>query len=159
MARKKKCVVIKKTRRRFWLFLMFLFLVIFFLCLLLEYYLYEMQRRDRILKVTDYSTYVLTYQKQNRCQTRTIFFLDSVEYRYDCLDNIYLTYGTTETTLEEVFTNGYVTLDVFLSKMQKLETEEGKEKYIRHSTNMSMGYQVLIEKKEEQQIVTISSYE
>lgn len=160
MARKKKNVFVKKSKRKLFFLFFFFLLLLFFLFFFLEYRLYELQREERLLKVKDYTSYTLSYQKQNRCQKREVFSKENTHYYYDCLDNVYLTYGSVETTLEEVILNDLLSLDVLLSRMQKWDSEiEGITEYTKASTNVSMGYKILVDERDEQTKIFLSAYE
>jgi len=161
MFRKRKKKKYLKHQKRF-LMLIFLFLVLClsFLVISLESYLYDLQRIERLSKVKDYNDYNLTYTTQNRCEKKKRFTVDNITYVYDCLDNVYLSYGSTKVTLEEILTKKYLTLNDLKKNMKYDSSDEVYETYVYYPTKNKIGYKLSIDELEDENvIVTIAKFE
>lgn len=157
--KRKKNKYLKHQKRVILFFSLFLFLCLSFLVISLESYLYELQREERLSKVKDYNNYVLSYTTQNRCEKKEKFTVDNITYIYDCLDNIYLSYGTTKVTLEEILTLRYLTLKDLIKNMKYDSSDEIYETYVYYPTKNKIGYKLSIDELEDKTIVTFAKFE
>ncbi len=138
-----KTHALRKQKRSIFLLFLGLCLLTVLLVFLLNYYLYCLQRLERIEKIDDYTDYTISYYEQNRCQTKEKFKYDGYTYYYDCLENVYLNYGSTQMTLEEAITGEYLSLSSFISNL-KVEYQENQIVYTKSASSITSGYQVII---------------
>ncbi len=150
--KKTKCLRQQK-KCMFYLLLIELF-VVGSICLFLNYYLHAIQRQERISKITDYTSYTLTYETQKRCQTKEKFSYDGYTYYYDCMNEVFLNYGSTQMTLKEAITKEYLTLNDLTNHLKK-ESIDDQVIYTHVNTNVTKGYQFIIEGN----MVTFSAYD
>lgn len=134
--------------------ILLILIVILLLGLLLDKHLYDLQREERISKIEDYRNFHLSYQEQNRCKLEEKFQIEDTTIYYDCLEEVYIKYGSTLTTLKDVMESGYLTVKDILS-----QTKEGEDGIYYHSaTKDAMGYQIKLIENEESSKVIISKY-
>ena len=143
MADLMKTHALRKQKRSIFLLFLGLCLLTVLLVFLLNYYLYCLQRLERIEKIDDYMDYTISCHKQNRCQVKEKFWYDGYTYYYDCLENVFLNYGTTQMTLEEAIMGEYLSLNRFVSNL-KVEYQEGQVVYTKPTSSIAHGYQVII---------------
>lgn len=138
-----KTHALRRVKRRVFLLFLGLCLLTAFLVFLLNYYLYCLQRVERIEKIDDYTSYTISYHKQNRCQVKEKFRYDGYTYYYDCLENVYLNYGSTQMTLEEAITGEYLSLSRFIANL-KVEYQDEQVVYTKLPSSITEGYKVII---------------
>lgn len=138
-----------------------LFIVLFFLFLIaflsfnLERQLYEMQKEKRLQKVEDFNMFEISYHEQNRCQKKEIFVYQDVSYSYDCLENVFVSFGSTKITLKEAITKNYITLDMILQKMMKWEYDI-PDALLYTKKKTTFDYQIIVRENDGMKYVTIS---
>ena len=103
---------------------------------------------------------MFSYQKQNRCEKKLKFSFDDISYYYDCLDEVYIHYGSTKATLKEVITKEYLSFNDFIKNLHEIESEEENVRvFVHSSSNDEYSYKVKLSKTEETTEVTIASYD
>ena len=115
---------------------------------LVESHLLEVGRKERLRKLDRYEDYVLTYQKQKKCEFRKMFVVGNVTFYFECIENVTLSYGSTKTDLYEVMNLGYLHLKEFVKNLTKVSKDEYITKYIHERTKDSPAYEVEIREKE-----------
>ena len=80
--------------------------------------------KERLEKIDDYTTYELSYEPQKRCQLKEKFVFEDKTFYFDCVDEVYLSYGSTKMTLEEALKNKYLTFDDLKNGLLEEETDE-----------------------------------
>ncbi len=150
---KRKCTLIISCSI---FFILFVFCVLLFL---LSGYLYQLQWKERLDRVEDYTNFLLTYQKENRCTKDVKFQVQDTLYVFECIDQISFTYGSTTIPFEYVMKSGYVGINTLLSHMQKVEENDSWVKYVFHKTSLRSGYAITIDTSGYYQVVTISPYD
>ena len=71
-----KKTYLQKQKRRMYFVLIFILTCILILSFFLNTYLLELQRKERMDKISDYTDYELMYEPQNRCQVKNKFTLE-----------------------------------------------------------------------------------
>ncbi len=157
---KKKSSIFIKLKLKFVLLLFTIFFILFLFSFLLLNYLYDVQRIERLEKIEDYTDFVLSYDELNRCVNKDAFTLDNTTFIYECVDEVYLYYGSTKATLEEVLKSHYLSLDDILKSMKKnTNYDENTTLYTRIPTDKRKGYQFEVETQENSSIVTFRAYQ
>lgn len=145
---------IRQKRKFFFLFFLFMALLFILIYFSLMNYLYQIQRTERLSKLDEDETYTLSYSKQNRCKTSYIFTYDNYKYYYDCLNEVYISYGSTGVFLQDALNNKYVTLDDLITDTVKKTVNSNKTIYYHHSSIEGKSYKIAIE----DQTITIGTF-
>ncbi len=150
--------VVQKIRFRTFLFL---FILLFFLLAIVVFfssYLFQMQRFERLRKISNFQDFTISVKDSSVCETSFRFVVHDVSYYYDCIDTIYLAYGSTKTTLNELLSLGYFELKDILRFLKKQSTEkENVTNYILSSFSSSLIFEVETNEDEIEK-VTIHKY-
>ena len=150
-------VRLKKISQRILLVPVILILFIALIACLIESHLLEVGRKERLRKLERYDNYVLTYEKQSRCEFRKMFVVGNVTFYYDCIDSLTLSYGSTKTDLYEVMNLGYLHMKEFVKNLKKVSSEDGVTKYMHESTTESPAYEVEVRENGELKDVIIKA--
>ena len=142
-----KKTYLQKQKRRMYFVLIFILTCILILSFFLNTYLLELQRKERMDKISDYTDYELMYEPQNRCQVKNKFTFEEYTYLFNCVDEVYLSYGSTKMTLEEALENHYLTFKDLTIGLVEEETDE-ELIYTHDKTKNSKGYQFIVNKLE-----------
>lgn len=121
----------------------------------MESHLLEVGRKERLRKLERYDNYVLTYEKQEACELRKMFVVGNVTFYYDCIENLTLSYGTTQTNLYEVMNLGYLHIKEFVKNLKKISEEDGVTIYLHEKTIENPPYEVEVREYEELKDVII----
>lgn len=149
----------KKRRKSIWLLMFGLFASIALILLQIDFYLFSIQRKERFQDISDFSSFHLSYYAQKRCQKKKRFQVGTDTYFYDCLENVYITYGSTKFTLEEIMKSEKLNLDGLLFYTIKWNTDvENIKEYVFHATKNDIGYKITVEELETGRNITISAY-
>lgn len=130
---------LKRQKRTVYFILIFILTSVLLLTFFLNTYLLNLQRKERLQKINDYTEYELLYEPQKRCQLKNKFVFEGYTYVFSCVDEVYLSYGSTKMTLEEALENKYLTFkDLTLSlTMTKNDMETI---YTHHKSKTSSAY-------------------
>jgi len=158
MKKRQKIKQIRKLKKKFFLAICGSFFIIFFLLVLLNSYLFEIQKEERLSKKSDFKNYKITYIKENRCQKKERIKKENISYIFDCLDMVYVTFGTTKITLEEAIEKNYLDLATLLENTTLIGKEENASIYEKKPKKEEDPYLIKI-LEEEKTIVTISPKE
>ena len=113
---KKNRGIIRSITSKVWLIsILFLFLLVL-LGFSFPNYLFQLQTRERLLKIKDYTEYKLNVVEQVRPEFKKRFSFNGIDYYYDGIEEINIMYGSTKTTFENVLMREYLSLDDFLMK-------------------------------------------
>lgn len=135
-----------KQKRTVYLILIFILGCIFVLSFFLNTYLLKLQRKERLEKIGDYTSYELSYEPQKRCQLKEKFTFEDKTFYFDCVDEVYLSYGSTKMTLEEALKNKYLTFDDLTTGLFEEETDE--EIFYEHDkTKTTQEYRFVVNKE------------
>ena len=149
----------KKRRKSIFLLMFGLFFAIALILLQIDFYLFSIQRKARFQDISDFTTFHLSYYGQKRCQEKKRFQVGTDTYYYDCLENVYMTYGSTKFTLEEVMKSGNLNLEGLLFYTIKWDTDtENIKEYIFNPTKNDVGYKITVEEVENRRNIIISAY-
>lgn len=124
-------------------FVVVVFFSVFFMTffgLLLNKHLFYIQSIERISKLREYDKYSLKLRLSTSCDKITdklVYKNDNIDFYISCLDEVYVLYGSTPTTLSYAMKNDYLTLDI-LKKNSTLEKYDDYNKYIDNTNNVVM---------------------
>ena len=142
----KKTNYLAKQKRTVYLLLIFILGCILVLSFFLNTYLLELQRKERLEKIGDYTNYELSYEPQKRCQLKEKFIFEDKTFYFDCVDEVYLSYGSTKMTLEEALKNKYLTFEDLTTGLFEEETDE--EIFYEHDkTKTTQEYRFVVNKE------------
>lgn len=98
--------------------------------LLLNKHLFKIQGIERLEKLKDYSEFRLELQPKENCtmKDKLIYQNDEMSFYTTCLNEVYVIYGTTPTTLQNALTKGYIDMDL-LTDNAILDKFEDYQKY------------------------------
>lgn len=116
-----------KMKKTLWLISLNVLLVFFLAILCLDNYLYQIQREERLSKVENYNDFTMTFHEENRCQNHQIMNINNQKLIYNCIDQIYIHYGSVTIFLNYALENNYITLDDILSHTIKIDNKENKD--------------------------------
>lgn len=103
-------------------------LLIFFLAILcLSNYLYQIQREERLSKLENYNDFTMTFHEENRCQNHQVMNIDNKKLFFNCIDQIYVHYGSVTIFLNYALENNYITLNDILTHTIKIDNKENKD--------------------------------
>lgn len=135
-----------KPKKAVYFILLFILGCLLILSFFLNTYLLKLQRKERLEKIDDYTTYELSYEPQKRCQLKEKFVFEDKTFYFDCVDEVYLSYGSTKMTLEEALKNKYLTFDDLKNGLLEEETDE--EIFFEHDkTKTTPEYRFVLNKK------------
>ena len=104
------------------------------------------KRKERLEKIGDYTSYELSYEPQKRCQLKEKFTFEDKTFYFDCVDEVYLSYGSTKMTLEEALKNKYLTFADLTTGLFEEETDE--EIFYEHEkTKTTQEYRFVVNKE------------
>lgn len=116
-----------KMKKTLWLISLNVLLVFFLAILCLDNYLYQIQREERLSKVENYNDFTMTFHEENRCQNHQIMNINNQKLIYNCIEQIYIHYGSVTIFLNYALENNYITLDDILSHTIKIDNKENKD--------------------------------
>ena len=135
MSEKKKFTHLKMTL----LLTSFLLFLLLSLCVFtLDKYLYQFQRTEWLSKIDNYDNFTLTMLPQNRCQKREIMEYENKKIIFDCIEQVYVHYGSITLFLEEALKKNYITIDSILSHTIK----EDKNLYFYQNQKLNMKFYI-----------------
>jgi len=158
MIKKKKLHTLKQN---IWLIALILTLGILLTSLFLQKYLFQIQTIERLQNVEDYSNYIITFIPQKRTTTQKRFSYKNINYYYQGIEQIYVSYGTTTIFLQDALQKEYLGLKSIIKNMTIKENDEmsSNEKiYIHNSSSTNKSFQIKTISYENYQDVFISPY-
>ena len=91
MKKKKRFTNIKTTV----ILTSFLLFFLLSLCVFsLDKYLYQIQQTEWLSKLENYDNFTMSIRPQNRCQKREIMQYNDKKIVFDCIEQVYVHYGT-----------------------------------------------------------------
>ena len=142
----KKETKVKKPKRVIYLLSFCLFLLLVFIIFSLDNYLFTIQRTERLSKLENYDNFTMTAHFENRCQNHEIMTIDEKTLYYECIDQIYIHYGSMSVFLKEALEKEYVTIESILSHTIKISSqEEGSSTvYLYQNTRKGINFEIYI---------------
>ena len=120
----KKNKKINTTKKTIYVLSFSLFLLLALVIFSLDNYLFTIQRIERLSKLENYDNFTMTAHFENRCQNHEIMRFDEKKLYYDCIDQIYIHYGSISLFLEEALEKVYITIESLLSHTIKMPSQE-----------------------------------
>lgn len=146
---KKRKKYFKGIKRFYFLIIVWLLFVVALIFFLLDSRLYEAQKKERLSKIKDFTDFVLIYEPQRRCEFRKRWDYKNITYYYDCIDHIFLKYGSIVVTLQEMIENDFLVIDEVINKMEKESTEGNITTYKMKSSSNQKGFLLVVGGTEE----------
>ena len=116
----------------------FIFLCLFTICsisIFLNYHLFAIQKIERLDKIRDYSEYKIKIDKGNYSGERLIFENENERFYLSCLNDVYVYYGKTYSTLDYILKKGYLNSKMLLNNLYE-ENFNGYSKFSNQATNV-----------------------
>lgn len=142
----KKNKKISATKKTIALLSFSLFLILALVIFSLDNYLFTIQRTERLSKLENYDNFTMTANFEKRCQNHEIMTIDGKKLYYDCIDQIYVHYGSISLFLEEALEKEYITIESLLSHTIKMPSkEETTSIYLYQNTRKNLCFEIYID--------------
>lgn len=121
--------IIRKNKFVIFLSMLVSLFIICIIFLVLTNYLHVIRNKERLLRVEDYSKFSISYNKQNRCKETKKFTFSYYDgtvdtYYYQCMYDVYLSYGSTTISLENALNNEYINFHEVLDGSRKVFSKD-----------------------------------
>ncbi len=136
-----------KIKKTFYLVSIFIFLLFALVTFSLNNYLFTIQRTERLSKLENYENFTMTANFESRCQNHEIMTIDDKKIYYECIDQIYIHYGTISLFLQEALEKEYITIESILSHTIKMPSkkEESFSIYLYQNTRKNLCFEIFID--------------
>lgn len=142
----KKNKKINTTKKTIYVLSFSLFLILTLVVFSLDNYLFTIQRTERLSKLENYDNFTMTANFEKRCQNHEIMRFDEKKLYYDCIDQIYIHYGSISLFLEEALEKEYITIESLLSHTIKMPSQEKDSSiYLYQNTRKNICFEIYID--------------
>ena len=143
MKKKKRFTNIKTTV----ILTSFLLFFLLSLCVFsLDKYLYQIQQTEWLSKLENYDNFTMSIRTQNRCQKREIMQYNGKKIVFDCIEQVYVHYGSITIFLTDALKENYITIDSILSHMIKERNQ--KNLYLYRNQKLDIEFYIRITEEE-----------
>ena len=112
----------------------------------LDKYLYQIQQTEWLSKLENYDNFTMSIRTQNRCQKREIMQYNDKKIVFDCIEQVYVHYGTITIFLTDALNENYITIDSILSHMIKERNQ--KNLYLYRNQKLDIEFYIRITEEE-----------